>query len=119
MVLLQAHFRLECLYLLREVLNLATALILCSSKDLVVLKDKNLFLVLKCLGDALLLLLEKSFLSITFFQLEPEVLDLLLQEGILLGEGVTVLTELLRLYLSFSVLKMVHEMLGIILHVMN
>lgn len=118
-VLLQAQFRFECFHLLGECRHLVAALILRSAKSPVMLEDKGLLLALEGLGHALLCLLEKSFLGIAVFQLKAEVLDLLLQEGILLGQGVAVLTKLLCLNFGLRVLKVVHEVLGIILHVMD
>ena len=83
------------------------------------LVDKRLLPALEGPGHALLFLLEKSFLGIPIFQLKAEVLDLLLQESILLGQGVAVLPKLLCLFQGLRVLKVVHEVLGIILHVMD
>lgn len=119
LLLLHAQFRFECFDLLGEGLHLAAALIPGSAKCLTMLVDKRLLPALEGPGHALLFLLEKSFLGITIFQLKAEVLDLLLQESILLGQGVAVLPKLLCLFQGLRVLKVVHEVLGIILHVMD
>ena len=117
-MLLHAQFRFECFDLLGECLHLAVALILGSAKCLAMLKGKRLLPVLEGPSHTLLLLLEKSFLGTAIFQLKAKVLDLLLQECVLLGEGVAVLTKLLRLNQGLRVLKVVHVVLGIVLHVM-